>query len=313
MAALLLPRWAIKLPDKNENMSASPPETIDCKSCNGSVMAADPPPITPPADVAAKEQEVQHGHKPARGIRKYLTLSNLFYVYMLYEMLPFGGKKADDARQTTTMSTKMPTFQHFLWEPVGYAPTVAIASPSVAPKSKQQGSGAGSVYRGYYSKDKLALAAALRSIPFQPTLGANDATTGDSSSNRCQSETNATPTGSLGTEEFDEEPSVCSDETIATSEASVPKATFRSALSSSVVVLDLTLNGNPTKEVAWVRSAVAFLLGTVRESRGGRLEVLVKLESNGGSVHHYGLLAEQFRRLRQEPNVTLTVPATSPA
>ncbi|KAL9178499.1 hypothetical protein ACHAXT_001837 [Thalassiosira profunda] len=287
-------------------MSASPPETIDCKSCNGSVMAADPPapPITAPADDAAKE------HKTASGIRKYLTLSNLFYVYMLYEMLPFGGKKADDAGRTT-MSTKMPTVQqqqHFLWEPVGYAPTVAISAPPVAPTSKQQGSGARSVYRGYYSKDKLALAAALRSIPFQPTLGAmHDATTVDSSGNLCQSGTNATPTGSLGTEEFDDEPVVCSEESIATSEASVPKATFRSALSSSVIVLDLSLNGNPTKEIAWVRSAVAFLLGTVRESRGGRLEVLVKLESNGGSVHHYGLLAEQFRRLRQEPNVTLTV------
>jgi serine protease SohB len=38
-----------------------------------------------------------------------------------------------------------------------------------------------------------------------------------------------------------------------------------------------------------------------------RFEVVVILESNGGSVSKYGLLAEQLRRLRNEPGVILTV------
>ncbi len=36
-------------------------------------------------------------------------------------------------------------------------------------------------------------------------------------------------------------------------------------------------------------------------------EVVVILESNGGSVSKYGLLAEQLRRLRNEPGVILAV------
>jgi serine protease SohB len=36
-------------------------------------------------------------------------------------------------------------------------------------------------------------------------------------------------------------------------------------------------------------------------------EVMVVLESSGGSVSAYGLLAEQFRRLRVEPGITLTI------
>ena len=56
---------------------------------------------------------------------------------------------------------------------------------------------------------------------------------------------------------------------------------FASALSSSVVVLDAKLGVNPMKEVPFVRSAVDFLVGVTRESKGS-LEVVVRMESNGG-------------------------------
>jgi len=84
------------------------------------------------------------------------------------------------------------------------------------------------------------------------------------------------------------------------------------AVPPTVVVLDLHLGINPsiTGDIAFVRNAVTFLVGQARDLQSGsskRFEVVVALQTNGGSVAGYGLLAEQLRRLRTEPGVTLTI------
>jgi hypothetical protein len=94
----------------------------------------------------------------------------------------------------------------------------------------------------------------------------------------------------------------------------------------TVIVLDLRLGPLLDVETSFVREAVTFLLGQMRDrelyqteaARMGNatcmldpepriFEVVVILESNGGSVSKYGLLAEQLRRLRNEPGVILAV------
>jgi ClpP class serine protease len=95
----------------------------------------------------------------------------------------------------------------------------------------------------------------------------------------------------------------------------------------SVVVLDLRLGPFVLDdESSLLREAVTFLLGQMRDRKfyqieaarkrnatcmahpeERRFEVVVILESNGGSVSKYGLLAEQLRRIRNEPGMTLTV------
>ena len=56
--------------------------------------------------------------------------------------------------------------------------------------------------------------------------------------------------------------------------------------------------------------SVDFLIGVTSETKSSGVEVLLKIESSGGSVNTYGLLAEQLRRLR-ESNANITVTAVS--
>lgn len=94
----------------------------------------------------------------------------------------------------------------------------------------------------------------------------------------------------------------------------------------SVIVLDFRLGPLFDAETSFVREAVAFLLGQIRDrefyeaeaarkrnatcmfhQEPRRFEVVVILESSGGGVSKYGIVAEQLRRLRNEPGVILTV------
>jgi len=67
----------------------------------------------------------------------------------------------------------------------------------------------------------------------------------------------------------------------------------------------LTRN-NLAEKLSFIRKAVDFLLGYTREYKG-KIEVFVNLQSNGGTVQSYGLLAEQLRRLRAQSGITLTI------
>jgi serine protease SohB len=113
----------------------------------------------------------------------------------------------------------------------------------------------------------------------------------------------------------------------------VPSESPPAAASASppVVVLDLNLNEDPRGEIKFIRDAVTFLIGFyhdyARTSSGNGngngnasqasadgipvlrkpLEVVVLLESSGGSIHAYGLIAEQLKRLRSVPGIALTV------
>lgn len=79
-----------------------------------------------------------------------------------------------------------------------------------------------------------------------------------------------------------------------------------------VIILDLTALGQSPSEV--IRHQVSFLLSQYRTmamntevSNTTELEVVVILESPGGSAVDFGLAADQLLRLRNEPGVLLTI------
>eukprot|EP00980_Cylindrotheca_fusiformis_P028207 scaffold22586_cov138-Cylindrotheca_fusiformis.AAC.27 len=80
----------------------------------------------------------------------------------------------------------------------------------------------------------------------------------------------------------------------------------------TIIVLDLTTLGQSPSEV--IRHQVSFLLSQYRsmamtkeDSNTTMLEVVVILESPGGSAVDFGLAADQLLRLRKEPGVLLTI------
>lgn len=93
---------------------------------------------------------------------------------------------------------------------------------------------------------------------------------------------------------------------------------------STVIVLDLTPLDSSVSQIDIIRDEVSFVLYNHRANREyakskvnttasdenvtlPELEVIVLLESPGGSASDYGLGASQMSRLRDEPGITLTV------
>jgi serine protease SohB len=78
-----------------------------------------------------------------------------------------------------------------------------------------------------------------------------------------------------------------------------------------LIILDWTKLDPSVSSMERLRDQVSFLLSQYRkailESSETNMEVVVKLESPGGSVADYGLAAEQLIRLRDEPGITLTI------
>jgi signal peptide peptidase SppA len=80
----------------------------------------------------------------------------------------------------------------------------------------------------------------------------------------------------------------------------------------TVIILDLSMLGQSPSEQ--IRHQVSFLLSQYRntamakeDSNTTELEVVVILESPGGSAVDFGLAAQQLLRLRNEPGVLLTI------
>jgi signal peptide peptidase SppA len=92
----------------------------------------------------------------------------------------------------------------------------------------------------------------------------------------------------------------------------------------TVVVLDMTGLDTTVTKMEQIRDEVSFLLSQYRaaamkeatdlnatvaeeETSPSPLEIVVLLESPGGSAADYGLAAQQLLRLRNEPGITLTI------
>mmetsp|Transcript_49938 Transcript_49938/g.150192 ORF Transcript_49938/g.150192 Transcript_49938/m.150192 type:complete len:567 (-) Transcript_49938:31-1731(-) len=94
---------------------------------------------------------------------------------------------------------------------------------------------------------------------------------------------------------------------------------------STAIILDLTALDTSVSQIDVIRDEVSFLLHTHRANQEDaksavnitssgehnsaipELEVIVLLESPGGSASDYGLGANQMMRLRDEPGITLTI------
>jgi ClpP class serine protease len=198
-----------------------------------------------------------------------MTIKNLVLFFILMAFFPHPK-----AILTTEMQ------QHFVFEPVGYTKTVRVqvnpsalhAATTAVPKD---------VHGGYFTFDKQALWGSLTSIPVDVGRVVTDPIT---DKRTVEELLRATP-----------EPQVS-------------------------IVLDLALGPTPFKQLPFISNAVNFLIGYAREQEiakraataiptptNNNLEVVVKLQSAGGAVEPYGLVASQLARLRQEPAITLTI------
>lgn len=81
----------------------------------------------------------------------------------------------------------------------------------------------------------------------------------------------------------------------------------------TVIIMDLTKLDTSLSQLDRIRDQVSFLLcqeridTTKRITSSETIEVLVLLESSGGSASDYALAAQQIRRLGQHPGVNLTI------
>ena len=86
-------------------------------------------------------------------------------------------------------------------------------------------------------------------------------------------------------------------------------------IAEPVIILDWTKLDTSVSSMKTLQDQVSFLLSQYRkavlenpdQNTDASMEVIVKLESPGGSVADYGLAATQLLRLRDEPGVTLTI------
>ena len=178
-------------------------------------------------------------------------------------MLPSSGSSED----MQPGSSKLPAFkQHFVWEPIGYVPSIVLPDAQSQPISNTKST---PTYGGEYSMDKVAMKRAIMSIPIPRNAIAPENATCDE--HLTQQNATLTNTDIALAAEFSEEPSCTKDDSkhAADSSQSQPKKEehgFKAALSSTVVVMDLKLGVNPKKELSFARTAVGFLVGIVREN-----------------------------------------------
>jgi len=216
------------------------------------------------------------------GLRRMCTLSNLLTAIMLWEVVsrfwPASSKKPAN-------STPMPpTEQHFSFHPVGFSYTSPIYKPD---PEAEDGVGASNKFkvRGFYEKDSLALVRATQNILFSKAREATE------------------------TWEKEEFPTNVSFTTGAGTVTSAGKDDNNADIT---IVISLKLGMDPQREISYLRHAVTFLIGFHEDGRSFtrdsmQLEVILVLDSQGGSVGAYGLLADQLGRLRAIPGITLTV------
>lgn len=221
-------------------------------------------------------------------IMGFITLGNLFKCCMIWMVV--SGPLSWLVRGSGTTHELAPSGldsdaqQHFKLEPIGF-------SPSMTMEKKY----------GYYKKD-IAMWEAFEKVGH--TEQSNNVP------NTTHQVPNSTLTPAVGVAtEFDDFDSFSQ---AAGNKSSLPAATCSQASRLTVIVIDLRLHdANIQQDITFVRHAVSFLLGMVRYRRvvdkSTEFEVVVVLESFGGSVSAYGLLAEQLRRLRVEPGITLTI------
>lgn len=216
----------------------------------------------------------------------------------------------------------LPLEQHFTFTPAGYAYASFRQLLPTLPLEKDNQVG------GYYELDAASMLEAWTTVRQK----LHTRTSEESENETCSNEANKTSSACSLDEEHGplEVPPPLAVEQWPATKLPVPG-------SGTTIVIDLRLDTYPTMagQTAFVREFTTFLIGQFRDihfhsyirqnaelgklrnvttttSTTGnhdqdRFEVIVVLASNGGSVSQYGLLAEQLRRIRNEPGMTLTV------
>jgi ClpP class serine protease len=247
-----------------------------------------------PAASTAPDEKAHHPSLIGR-ILGAITLSNLFKCFVLWEMLSgsfswlVGGRSPDKSSEQSLLLFKAQ--QHFQLEPIGF-------SPSMSAERKH----------GYYMKD-VAMWEAFEKAGKPLGSDSSTPTVPASPTNVTRSLDSSSDAGGVASE-FDDYDSLVQERKEDSSGIPEAASCLQPNRPRTVIVLDL----RPRKiqhDIVFIRHAVSFLIGMFRDRRvahkNTEFEVMVVLESSGGSVGPYGLLADQLRRLRTEPGVTLTV------
>jgi serine protease SohB len=212
-------------------------------------------------------------------VPKYFTSANIVKFLFLYWWF-FSANKQDGSNHGAISSINhLQPKQHFCFGPFGFFPTT-LESKHAQPLDSEKKKSA----IGYYAIDIAALDQALDTHPNSKHCQVNTEKTVQSFNLENSSETKMAVDGSPFFE--------CK------------------SLETTTIVLTLPLGTDPRSEIDFVGDAVTFLIGYAQSRPDLSLEVVVRLESAGGKLHSYGLIAEQLKRLRSVKsggNITLTV------
>jgi ClpP class serine protease len=267
-------------------------------------------------------------------ISPLLKFSNVVKLVFLWQFFlkPFmSGNKGGGSSSVKIQQFELK--QHFLFGPVGYNSYQALPNDAVNVTGTINGSmkrgrparATGDISPGgYFAMDIIAMAKFLRTAPppYRVKRAEEQGERGDEV---------AVPLGVVAGEQWCKD-DILTQRCVEEVTASTPPAfsskpiTLAFPAVAPVIVIDLRLNPNPEPEIKFLRDAVTFLIGFYRDyfqrsnsdtnktqvdsvatAAKRQLEVVVVLESSGGSIHAYGLIAEQLKRLRSVPGITLTV------
>jgi len=254
-----------------------------------------PPPPPPPTDASVADQAPHHSLLSkslgaGQRIMDFISVKNIIKFYTLWTLFSRASSwfspdaKSPNENAFSPLSTAQ---QHFKLEPIGFLPSMTTEKEN-----------------GYFRKD-VAMWEAFEKVELVPSSDVR-IIAHDFNTSTCAPDSPINITSELANVD-----SLVQAKKENSTDGIPETAQSVQAGRPTAIVLDLKPGKNVQNDISFIRNAVSFLLGMIRDRRvvneSAQFEVIVVLQSLGGSINAYGLLADQLRRLRTEPGITLTV------